>query len=56
MTTPVAYSPATFLTDLGTGAAAVLPYVGVAVTAGIALMFAFMGIKKGLAFFKRVAN
>jgi hypothetical protein len=56
MSTPAAYTPATFLTDLAGGAAAVLPYVGVAVTAGIALMFAFMGIKKGLAFFRKVAN
>jgi hypothetical protein len=56
MSAPVAYTPATFLTDLGTGAAAVLPYVGVAVTAGVGLMFAFMGIKKGLAFFRGVAK
>ena len=56
MTSPVAYSPATFLTDLGTGAAAVLPYVGVAVTSGLVLMFAFLGIKKGLSFFRHVAK
>ena len=56
MSTPAAYSPATFLTDLGTGAAAVLPYVGVAVTAGLVLMFAFLGIKKGLHFFRHVAK
>jgi hypothetical protein len=56
MSAPIAYTPATFLTDLGTGAALVLPYVGVAVTAGIALMFAFMGIRKGIAFFRKVAN
>lgn len=56
MSAPVAYTPATFLADLGTGAATVLPYVGAAVTAGIVLMFAFLGIKKGLHFFRHVAK
>jgi len=51
-----AYSPATFSADLIAGVATVLPWVGVAVAAGIGLMFAFMGIRKGLQFFKGVAK
>ena len=51
-----AYDPATFTTDLTAGVATVLPWVGAAVGAGIVLMFAFMGIRKGLQFFKSVAR
>ena len=53
---PVAYSPATLLADLTAGVATVLPWVGAGVGAAIALMFAFMGIRKGLAFFKGIAK
>jgi hypothetical protein len=51
-----AYTPGDMSTDLLAGAATVLPWVGVAVAAGIGLMFAFMGIRKGLAFFRGVAK
>ena len=50
------YTPATLITDLGEGALTVLPWIGAGVTGGITLMFAFMGIKKGLEFFRGVAK
>lgn len=52
----VVYDPATLTTDLATGVATVLPWVGAGVGGGIILMFAFMGIRKGLSFFKGVAR
>jgi hypothetical protein len=50
------YTPDLFLTDLTAGVATILPWVGAAVGAGIGVMFIFMGIRKGLAFFKGVAK
>lgn len=50
------YTVAQFGTDLAAGAAGVLPWVGAGVAAGIVLMFAFMGIKKGIAFFRGTAK
>jgi len=51
-----AYSPATMLSDLTAGALTVLPWVGAGVGGAIALMFAFMGIKKGFQFFRGLAK
>lgn len=51
-----AYDPTTFSTDLATGVATVLPWVGAGVGGGVALLFAFMGIRKGFAFFKSIAK
>jgi hypothetical protein len=51
-----AYDPATLTTDLAAGVLTVLPWVGAGVGGGIVLMFAFMGIRKGLSFFKGVAK
>lgn len=48
----VPYTPDIFAADLIGGAAAILPYVGAGVAGGLALMFAFMGIRKGIAFFR----
>lgn len=53
---PVAYTPALFLADLGTGAATVLPWVGAGVGGAVALLFAFMGIRKGFQFFRSIAK
>jgi len=50
------YSVATFAADLAAGAAGVLPWVGAGVAAAIVLMFAFMGIRKGLGFFRSIAK
>jgi hypothetical protein len=50
------YTPTVFLADLTAGVGTILPWVGAAVGAGIGLMFIFMGIRKGLQFFKGVAK
>tara|TARA_R110002124_G_scaffold225554_1_gene390886 strand:+ start:2582 stop:2776 length:195 start_codon:yes stop_codon:yes gene_type:complete len=50
------YTPANLTTDLAAGVATVLPWVGAGVGGGVILMFAFMGIRKGFAFFKSVAK
>lgn len=50
------YTVAVFAADLLAGAAGVLPWVGAGVAAGIVLLFAFMGIRKGIGFFKGVAK
>ena len=52
----VDYTPATMAADLAEGAAGVLPWVGAGVGGGVILMFAFLGIRKGFAFFKGVAK
>ena len=49
---PVAYTPATFAADILAASGTILPYVGAGVAGGLALMFAFMGIRKGIAFFR----
>lgn len=51
-----AYTVAEFAADLAAGASGVLPWVGAGVAAGIVLMFAFMGIRKGLGFFRGVSK
>ena len=53
---PTAYDPSQLGTDLATGAATVLPWVGAGVGGGVVLLFAFMGIRKGFAFFKSIAK
>lgn len=50
------YEVSDFSADLVAGAGTILPWVGAAVAAGVALMFIFMGIRKGLAFFKSTAR
>lgn len=50
------YTPAALTTDLAAGVATVLPWVGAGVGGGVILMFAFLGIRKGFAFFKGVAK
>lgn len=51
-----AYTPGGLLAQLATSGLAVLPYVGAAVAGGLVLMFAFFGIRKGLHFFRHVAD
>ena len=53
---PEPYSAGTFVTDLAAGTTQVLPYVGAGVGGGIVLMFAFMGIRKGIQFFRGTAK
>lgn len=50
------YTPADLTADLTAGVGTVLPWVGAGVGGGIVLMFAFMGIRKGLAFFRGVGK
>lgn len=51
-----AYDPADLTTDLAAGVADVLPWVGAGVGGGIVLMFAFLGIRKGFAFFRQIGK
>ena len=51
-----ASTPAGLLTALASGAGIVLAWVGVAVTAGVVLWFAFLGIRKGMQFFRHTAD
>ena len=46
------YTAADFAAQLLDSGVIVMQYVGVAVTGGVALLFAFMGVRKGIAFFK----
>lgn len=50
------YDPAQLTADLTAGVATVLPWVGAGVGGGVVLMFAFMGIRKGLSFFRSVGK
>lgn len=52
----VAYTPDQMTTDLTAGVAQVLPWVGAGVGGGIILLFAFMGIRKGFAFFRSIGR
>lgn len=48
----VGYTPANLTADLAGAALVILPYVGAGVAGGLVLMFSFMGIRKGIAFFR----
>lgn len=50
------YTPADLSADLVGGVAQVLPYVGAGVGGGVALLFVFMGIRKGFAFFRGIGK
>ncbi|MFT4281577.1 hypothetical protein [Microbacterium sp.] len=50
------YSPADFTADLAAGGPAVLGYVGVGVAAGIVVMLALVGIRRGIAAFKSTSK
>jgi hypothetical protein len=50
------YDPADLTTDLAAGTATVLPWVGAGVGGGVILMFAFLGIRKGFAFFRSIGK
>ena len=50
------YTPELFAADLLTGIATVLPWIGAGVGGGVALLFVFMGIRKGFQFFRGVAK
>lgn len=51
-----AATPAGLLAAFLTAAGVVLPFVGAAVTAGVVLLFAFLGIRKGFEFFRRTSH
>jgi len=50
------YTPAEFATDLATGVAGILPFVGVAVAGAIGLMFTLIGIKKGISWARSLTS
>lgn len=50
------YTPADLTADLAGGVGQVLPYVGAGVGGGVLLLFVFMGIRKGFAFFKSIGR
>lgn len=50
------YGPGDLTTDLAAGTASVLPWVGAGVGGGVILLFAFMGIRKGFAFFRQIGK
>lgn len=52
----VPYTPDLLATDLATGVATVLPWVGAGVGGGVILMFVFMGITRGFGFFRKIAR
>lgn len=52
----VEYTPVTFAADLAAGAVTILPWVGAGVGAGVLLMLTFLGIRKGIGFFKGTAK
>lgn len=53
---PETYDAAAFAADLAGSAATILPWVGAGVGGGVALLLVFMGIRKGIAFFKGTAR
>ena len=53
---PVGYTPGQLASDLAGGIPTILAWVGAGVGGGIVLMLAFMGIRKGFAFFKKIGN
>jgi hypothetical protein len=50
------YDAAAFAADLATGATVILPWVGAGVGGGVALLLVFMGIRKGIGFFRSTAR
>ena len=50
------YTPADFGTSIATAAGSIMPWVGAGVTGGLALGLIFLGIRKGLGFFKKTAK
>jgi len=50
------YTPADFAAQLGGAVLVILPWVGVAVAAGLLLFFAFLGIRAGIGFFLGTAG
>lgn len=50
------YGAGDLTADLTGGVAQVLPYVGAGVGGGVALLFVFMGIRKGFAFFRSIGK
>lgn len=50
------YTPVEFGASLLAGSATILPWVGAGVGGGVALMLVFLGIRKGVGFFKGTAK
>lgn len=50
------YTPDKLAADLAAGVPTILAWVGAGVGGGIVLMLAFMGIRKGFAFFKGIGK
>lgn len=50
------YTPGDLTTDLAAGVPTILAWVGAGIGGGIVLMLAFMGIRKGFAFFKSIGR
>jgi hypothetical protein len=50
------YSPADMGASLTAGVAGILPYVAAGVVGGCALLFVFLGIRKGLEFFRELID
>ncbi|MDF2508037.1 MAG: hypothetical protein K0Q52_1896 [Microbacterium sp.] len=56
ITLAAGYTPVELTADLAAGTADVLPWVGAGVGGGVILMFAFLGIRKGFAFFRQIGK